>query len=86
MPRAILKNGLIYPLEPLPPDWGEGQELDVQEVEKDSEESLERWYQELETMVRENDAEDLGRLEAALQEADVVAKEQMRRDGLKGSR
>jgi len=56
----------------------------VQEVEKDSEESLERWYQELETMVRENDAEDLGRLEAALQEADVVAKEQMRREmGLK---
>ena len=84
MPRAILKNGLIYHLEPLPPDWGEGQELDVQEVEKDSEESLERWYQELETMVRENDAEDLGRLEAALQEADVVAKEQMRREmGLK---
>ena len=84
MPRAILKNGLIYPLEPLPPDWGAGQELDVQEVEKDSEESLERWYQELETMVRENDGEDLGRLEAALQEADVVAKEQMRREmGLK---
>jgi hypothetical protein len=53
-------------------------------TEKDSEESLERWYQELETMVRENDAEELARLEAALQEADVVAKEQMRREmGLK---
>ena len=27
MPKAVLKNGMIYPLEPLPPEWTEGQEL-----------------------------------------------------------
>jgi len=30
MPKAILKNGHIHPLEPLPPDWRDGQELDVE--------------------------------------------------------
>ncbi len=32
MPRAVLKNGVIYPLEPLPPEWADGQELEVAPV------------------------------------------------------
>jgi hypothetical protein len=28
--KAILKNGAIYPKEPVPSDWSEGTELDVQ--------------------------------------------------------
>ena len=28
--KAILKNGVICPNEPLPPDWAEGTELEVQ--------------------------------------------------------
>jgi hypothetical protein len=30
VPGPVLKNGLIYPLEPLPAEWQEGQELYVQ--------------------------------------------------------
>ena len=29
--RAILRHGIIQPVEPLPPDWAEGQELVVEE-------------------------------------------------------
>ncbi|HEV3078817.1 MAG TPA: hypothetical protein VGY66_03535 [Gemmataceae bacterium] len=78
MPRAVLKNGLIYPVEPLPPEWAEGQELEVQEVQDGTPSGLEQWYQELEGMAAQNDEEDFARLEAALKEAHDLAKEQMR--------
>ena len=31
--RAILRHGIIQPIEPLPPAWAEGQELVTQPVE-----------------------------------------------------
>jgi hypothetical protein len=80
MPRAVLKNGVIYPLEPLPPEWTDGQELWVEPAADESPESLEQWYRELEAMVAENDPEDIARLEAALKEADELAKAQVRRE------
>jgi len=83
MPRAVLKNGVICPLEPLPPEWTEGQELWVEaadESEDESPEALDRWYQELEALVAQNDPEDLARIEAALKEADELAKAQVRRE------
>lgn len=30
MPRAVLKQGVIYPVEPLPTDWNDGTELLVE--------------------------------------------------------
>jgi hypothetical protein len=79
MPRAVLRNGLIYPVEPLPAEWAEGQELEVQEVQDGARSGLEQWYRELEAMAAQNDEEDFARLEAALKEADDLAKEQMRK-------
>ena len=35
MPIAELRNGEIRPLEPLPPDWQDGQRLRVESVEDD---------------------------------------------------
>lgn len=32
MPKAILKNGLIYPVEPLPSDWQDGAEVQIEKV------------------------------------------------------
>lgn len=32
MPRAVLKNGVIYPVEPLPSDWSDGTELSVEKA------------------------------------------------------
>jgi hypothetical protein len=45
VPRAILKNGVIYPPKPLPPDWGEGKELNVQPLVEvvDDPEALGHW-------------------------------------------
>ncbi|HEV3119809.1 MAG TPA: hypothetical protein VGY58_22305, partial [Gemmataceae bacterium] len=63
--------GIIHPVEPLPADWKEGQELEVQKVQEDSLQDLDQWYEELEAMVTENDPADIAELEATLQEADA---------------
>jgi hypothetical protein len=68
MPRAILLNGLIYPLEPLPAGWQDGQELWVEESPPESPEALDRWCQEMEALCATGDPEDDKRLEAALAE------------------
>jgi hypothetical protein len=73
MPRAVLKNGLIYPLEPLPPDWADGKELWVEQTEDAAadQQDCDLWFAELESMVAQNDPEDVKRLEDALRQADV---------------
>ena len=80
MPRAVLKNGVVHLLEPIPAGWTEGQELWVEEAPNGTPDSLDQWYQELEAMVAGNDPEDIARLEATLKEADELAKAQVRRE------
>jgi hypothetical protein len=80
MPKAILKNGLIHPLEPLPTDWAEGQELVVEAVPVDHAERADRWYRELEEAVAEIDPEDERRRHEALEALHREAKERARRE------
>lgn len=80
MPRAILKNGVIYPVDPLPAEWVDGQDLLVEAVQPDPPPADDLWLEALDAMVACNDPEDLARLEAALREADEIAKAQVRRD------
>ena len=47
MAKAVLKNGLIYPVDPLPADWHEGEELDVQKIQTDALEDLDRYIDSL---------------------------------------
>jgi len=82
MPRAVLKNGLIYPLEPLPPEWADGKEVQFEEASQPAQDSadIDEWYRELEAMVAQNDPKDWERVEEALRRADEKAKAQMPRD------
>jgi hypothetical protein len=82
MVRAVLKNGVIQPVEPLPLEWADGQELRVESMQEAPQvpEDLDQWYQELEAMVAQNDPTDIAKLEAALAEADKLAKEMVRRE------
>jgi len=83
--EAVVKNGLIYSLEPLPPEWTEGSELAIQLVYAPP------IHEELQTDqgeangVATTDAADDARLDAALAEADAKAKAIVRREmGLSG--
>ena len=80
MPRAILKDGLIHPLEPLPPEWQDGKELLVEliEVEDDSPEAIEQWARELDALCADVDPDDWAKMQAAIDEHRREAKEWMR--------
>jgi hypothetical protein len=86
MPIAVLKNGEIRPLEPLPADWQEGQRLRVESVDDDeaTPEQIDRDFALLANLCSDSDPADEDRLSEALREAHEQAKQQVRRQmGLK---
>jgi hypothetical protein len=76
--KAVVKNGLFVPREPLPGDWPEGTEVEVHKLGQaaDSTDVLDRWYADLEAIAAQGDPEDDRRLEEALRKIRQQAKEQ----------
>jgi hypothetical protein len=70
MPRAVLKNGVIRLVEPLPPEWRDGTELQVERssegVNVTVEESTDRWMDEVEALAARIPAGDDEKLVAAI--------------------
>jgi hypothetical protein len=60
--KAILKNGMIHPKEPVPADWSEGTELEVEKAgcvgAGATGDELDRWHGELEDACSQMDPED----------------------------
>jgi len=80
MPRAVLKNGVICPLEPLPPEWDDGRELRIESVAEEGEDQdIDAWYRELEALVAQNDPNDCARVEQNIRIADEQAKALVRK-------
>jgi hypothetical protein len=80
MPKAVLKNGVIYPVEPLPPEWADGQELRVEAAaDEDEDQDLEAWYNEFQALVVLNDPIDCARVEQTIKAADEQAKALVRK-------
>jgi hypothetical protein len=82
VPKAILKDGLIHPLEPLPPEWADGRELQVEDAHdpRPSPEELDKWYRELDALCGQNDPAEVERGRAALDEMPQDSKEYLRRE------
>jgi hypothetical protein len=82
MIRAVVRNGTIQPLDPLPSSWEEGQEVQITELDPiDDPEAIERWCRELESIGNQpDDPADWERMEAVLAEADREAKDLMRKE------
>ena len=79
MPRAILRDGVIYPMEPLPPEWADGRELRVEDAGPETPEDIERHFAELNALCAQGDPEDDKRVQEALDEAKALAKGLVRR-------
>jgi hypothetical protein len=77
--KAVFKGGVIYPNEPVPADWSEGTELEVEKITSDgrgdTEDALDRWFAELESSCSQLDADDDRILKSALSEARRQEKE-----------
>jgi hypothetical protein len=83
--KAVLKNGVIYPKEPVPSDWSEGTELNVEKASPQSAngalDELDRWYAELDGACAQMDPEDHRILKAAVLEVRRQEKERARKNG-----
>ncbi len=81
MIRAVIENGLIRPLEPLPAEWIEGRQVVVEDAESPGDEDLESWFRELQDFgPAEYDPGEWEQVQAILQEADEQSKALVRRE------
>jgi len=82
MIRATIRNGKIEPLGPLPSDWAEGRELEIQDAEesRESPEEIKKWWNDFNALCAKSDPEDDSRFETAIGEIRRIAKEQARRE------
>jgi hypothetical protein len=78
--KAILRNGSIQPLEPLPPDWAEGKELLVEDSALGSGEDLIEWAREIDEAARELPPEEHARFREALDALERQSKDAVRRE------
>jgi hypothetical protein len=82
--KAVLKNGVILPKEPLPTDWSEGTELEVEKASSKNGivagDELDRWYAELESACAQMDPEDDRILKNAVLEVRRQEKERARKE------
>ena len=83
MVRAILKGGMIKPLESLPETWMEGQALLIDTEEGASQptaEELRAWSKEIEAAAAKIPEEEHRRFLAALEEIERESKDEVRRE------
>lgn len=79
--KAVLRDGRIQPLEPIPPDWTEGQELVIEEPDLDETAAeIQQWAEELEASTARIPADEHERLERALDEIKQESKDAVRRE------
>ncbi len=81
MIKAILQDGRIQPLEPLPKDWVDGQELVIEPPESDLQHAhIREWSQELEAAAVQLSAEEHDRFQKALEGIERESKTAVQRE------
>ncbi len=72
MIKAIVKNGVMVPRDPLPPDWRDGTEVDVEKSpdagEQNGTHPTDAWMNEVEAIACQGDPADDVRFAAAIQD------------------
>jgi hypothetical protein len=53
MIRAVVRNGVIQPIEPLPADWNDGRAVVVEQLEETTD-TLEKWMSDMNATIRKN--------------------------------
>src|SRR5438477_11211477 len=78
MIRGVYCNGVIHPIEPVPPEWEDGQEVRVEwgyDEPSDDPQEIDRWDAEWRALGPFHyEPGERERVRAAMQEADILAK------------
>lgn len=79
--RAVIQNGRIQPVEPLPAEWLEGQELIIEQPEPGmAGAQANQWAKDLEEAAAGFPAEEHARFRDALNEIERESKNTVRRE------
>jgi hypothetical protein len=79
--KAVLRDGVIQPVEPLPPDWADGQELVVEGPKSArAEAQITQWAHELDAATAQIPQEEHDRFLRALDQIERESKEAVRRE------
>ena len=79
MIKAILKDGVVHPLDPLPQNWSDGQELIIEAIPPPgSSEAISDWMAQVEQAMARIPQSDHERLLSAVTEHRKEQKELMR--------
>ena len=85
MVRCVLKDGVFVPVDPLPEGWHDGVEVDLRPREivgadtNGEADDFDEWVRELEELRAQITEEDADRIQAAIEQHSLEAKEWMRR-------
>ena len=77
--KAILRHGIIQPIDPLPSGWEDGQELVVEEPQPSGTADLSKWSAELDAATAKIPAEEHDRFLHALDQIELDSKEAVRK-------
>lgn len=77
--KAVLQQGVIVPLEPLPPEWEEGMTLEVARADSPPLD-LDAWADSMNRLCADSPAEEEQAMRRAIEEHRQQAKAQARRD------
>ena len=79
--KAVLRHGVIQPVEPLPPDWADGQELVVEGPKSEhADAEISQWARELDAAAAEIPAEEHERFLHALDDIERESKQAVRKE------
>ena len=88
MIRALVENGIIQPLEPLPIEWQNGRKVvvaDLADKEENGADDFEEWVEDMNRLSAElNDPKEWEEIDATLAEADRQNKDLLRRQLITG--
>jgi hypothetical protein len=73
--RAVLRQGMIQPIEPLPSEWRDGQELVIEPNGDAGGDEIQQWAREFDAAAAEIPAEEHDRFLRALDEIEHESKE-----------
>lgn len=77
--KAVLRHGIIQPIDPLPSDWADGQELVVEEPQRNGATDISQWAQELDVATSQIPDEEHDRFLQALDQIERESKEAVRK-------
>jgi hypothetical protein len=79
MIRAIVQNGNIRLIDPMPPDWAEGHQVIVEDASSPPIGDLDEWYRDLQELgPAQYEPGERATVQAILIEADKKAKDMVR--------